>query len=85
YYPGAFDSYARKVLKENVKDLIEVAENEATHFACNAVVVGKQIVMNSGCPKITRDLAKRGYTVHASDTSEFMKAGGSAKCLTIRL
>ena len=85
YYPGAFDSYACKVIIANVPDLIEVNEREAIRFACNAVVIGKNVVMNIGCPKISRALGERGFTVHATDTSEFLKAGGSAKCLTIRL
>lgn len=85
YYPGAFDTYARKVIKANVKDLIEVSEKEALKFACNAVVLDNAIVMNAGCPQIAKQLKKRGYVVYHSDTSEFLKAGGSAKCLTIKL
>jgi N-dimethylarginine dimethylaminohydrolase len=72
-------------LEENVQDLIEVNEKEALRFACNAVVLGNDIVMNSECPNISKDLESRGFTIHASDTSEFLKAGGSAKCLTIQL
>jgi hypothetical protein len=30
-------------------------------------------------------LKDRGYTPHETPLSEFIKAGGSAKCLTLRL
>jgi N-dimethylarginine dimethylaminohydrolase len=62
-----------------------VAEEEARSFACNAVVIGQHVVMNTGCPKLHDDLKARGYTPHHTPLSEFVKAGGSAKCLTLRL
>jgi N-dimethylarginine dimethylaminohydrolase len=85
WYPGAFDEYGRKALSELVPTLIAVANDEARSFACNAVVVGKHIVTNSGCPLLHRDLIRHGYTPHETPLSEFVKAGGSAKCLTLRL
>jgi N-dimethylarginine dimethylaminohydrolase len=85
WYPGAFDDYGRRVLAELVPELIEVAAEEAHSFACNAVVVGKHVITNTGCPNLHRDLAARGYTPIETPLSEFVKAGGSAKCLTLRL
>ena len=85
YFPGAFDEYGRKVLAELVPNLVEVAVEEAQSFACNAVVVGRTVVTNVGCPKLHAALAERGYTALATPLSEFVKAGGSAKCLTLRL
>ena len=85
YFPGAFDEYGRKVLAEHVPHLIEVAEEEAKHFACNAVVVGKTVVTNAGCPKLHQSLRDHGYNPRETPLGEFVKAGGSAKCLTLRL
>jgi N-dimethylarginine dimethylaminohydrolase len=85
WYPGAFDDYGRRVLAELIPTLIPVAAEEAQSFACNAVVVGKNVVTTTGCPQLHRDLAARGYTPHETPLSEFIKAGGSAKCLTLRL
>lgn len=84
YYPGAFDPYARVVI-ENHFETIEVCEEEALRFACNSVVIGNQVVMPAGCPRLTHKLEENGYHVHAVDLSEFMKAGGAAKCLTLFL
>jgi N-dimethylarginine dimethylaminohydrolase len=85
WYPGAFDDYGRRALSEIVPELVEVAAEEAQSFACNAVVVGRHVVTTTGCPKLHADLAARGFTPHETPLSEFIKAGGSAKCLTLRL
>jgi N-dimethylarginine dimethylaminohydrolase len=85
YFPGAFDRYGQQVLNETVKTLIPVAEPEAQRFACNAVVVGRTVVTNSGCPKLHADLVRLGYKARETPLDEFVKAGGSAKCLTLRL
>jgi N-dimethylarginine dimethylaminohydrolase len=85
WFPGAFDDYGHRALKERIETLIPVAAEEAQSFACNAVVVGRHVVTNTGCPQLHRDLAARGYTPHETPLSEFVKAGGSAKCLTLRL
>ena len=85
YFPGAFDDYGRKVLAELVPNLLEVAPEEAQSFACNAVVVGRTVVTNTGCPKLHAALVERGYAAIDTPLGEFVKAGGSAKCLTLRL
>ena len=84
FYPEAFDLYAQTVLRDNFHT-IEVSLDEALRFACNAVRVGKHIVLPSGCPGLTRTLEARGYTVYAVELSEFLKTGGAAKCLTLYL
>jgi N-dimethylarginine dimethylaminohydrolase len=84
YYPPAFDSYARRALSQ-IPHLIEVNDIEAARFACNAVVVGRDVVLNAGCPMLETDLRAKGFAPHATELGEFLKAGGSAKCLTLRL
>jgi N-dimethylarginine dimethylaminohydrolase len=85
YYPPAFDEYGRLTLTEHVPRLIAVNDEEAARFACNAVVVGRHVVLNTGCPRLEDDLAQLGLTPHSTELGEFIKAGGSAKCLTLRL
>jgi len=85
YYPGAFDDYGRAVLRSAVPHLIEVSEEEAARFACNSVVVARQVVTPSGCLRLHADLATHGYVPHSIELGEFLKSGGSAKCLTLRL
>lgn len=85
WHPPAFDDYAQRAVREHVPELIEVAEEEARRFGCNAVVVGRTVVTNTGCPLLQAALAERGYVPRETALDEFVKAGGSAKCLTLRL
>jgi len=85
YFPGAFDEYGQKVLKDLVGQLIEVDASEAPSFACNAVVIGRTVVTNIGCPRLHETLRAHGFDAVATPLDEFVKAGGSAKCLTLRL
>jgi N-dimethylarginine dimethylaminohydrolase len=85
YFPGAFDAYGLRAIRDAVETLIEVNAEEASSFACNAVVVGKTVVTNTGCPKFHASLSQHGFTTRETPLSEFVKAGGSAKCLTLRL
>jgi N-dimethylarginine dimethylaminohydrolase len=85
YFPDAFDDYGRRALEEAVDELIEVQEDEARRFACNAVVIGRTVVTNAGCPNLRAALRERGFDPRETPLDEFVKAGGSAKCLTLRL
>jgi len=85
YYPGAFDEYGRSVLKDRIDCLVEVSAEEAVSFSCNAVVVGRSVVLNEGAPKLAAALETLGFNVQPLEFSEFIKSGGSAKCLTLRI
>jgi len=85
WYPQAFDRYGRKVIEERIPRLIPITEGDARRFGCNAVVVGKTVVINAGCDRLADDLQAAGYSPVAVALDEFLKAGGSAKCLTLRL
>jgi len=81
----AFDEYGQRVLHENIKTLIPTSPEEARHFACNAVVVGNVVVTNTGCPELHAALRDHGFDPWETPLDEFVKSGGSAKCLTLRL
>src|SRR5262249_25131103 len=83
YYPGAFDDYGRSVLRGRIANLLEVSAEEAVSFSCNAVVVGRTVILNEGEPKLARGLHELGFRVRPLRLTEFIKAGGSAKCLTL--
>jgi N-dimethylarginine dimethylaminohydrolase len=85
YYPEAFDAYGRKVIAGHVPRLLAATKEEAHRFGCNAVVVGKTVIHNAGCDQLAADLRAWGYTPVAVELDEFLKSGGSAKCLTLRL
>jgi N-dimethylarginine dimethylaminohydrolase len=83
WFPAAFDEYGQKAIREHVSNLIDVAPEEAIHFCCNAVVINREIVLPEGAPKLVSALTERGYRCHELPMSEFLKAGGACKCLTM--
>jgi len=87
YFPHAFDHYGQAVLAERIESSrrLVVPEAEALRFACNAVCVGKHVVLPAGCPETESLLTSHGYLPHPVPLDEFMKSGGSAKCLTLAL
>jgi N-dimethylarginine dimethylaminohydrolase len=85
WYPAAFSEASQKNMAKKI-ELIEVTTEEAKHFACNSVVLNNNhIVIPAGCPDLTSKLQEKGLIVHACDMSEFLKAGGACKCLTLKI
>lgn len=85
FYPSAFDNQAAKMLKDHIGALVAVPDDEALRFACNAIVVEKNVVMNDGCPKTREQLRSLGFSVFETPLGEFAKAGGGAKCLALKV
>jgi len=87
YYPKAFDAESLKWIEEYTlpQNRIAVADEDALHFACNAVLVDRNIILNAVSDDLGRRLEAAGYTVIVNPVSEFLKAGGANKCLTLQL
>ncbi len=87
YYPAAFDaaSQARIAARVPAKRRIEVSDQDALDFACNAVNCGRHVFLNRASADLVQALAAHCYQVRQTPLTEFMKAGGSAKCLTLKL
>jgi N-dimethylarginine dimethylaminohydrolase len=87
YSPAAFDDYGNAVIEANVppEKRIRVTPEEASFFACNAVNVNDTVIFNQGSHRLADALKTRGFNVIQVDLSEFLKSGGSAKCLTLRV
>lgn len=87
YFPPAFDDYAQTVIATRIDEnkRFAVPPSEGQRFACNAVCVDRHVVLPTGCPETMAWLHRQGYTAHPVELDEFLKAGGSAKCLTLAL
>jgi lysine-ketoglutarate reductase/saccharopine dehydrogenase-like protein (TIGR00300 family) len=87
YYPAAFDTYSNRTIELRVppEKRIAVREVDAIEFACNAVNIERTVVMNQASDELKQTLAERGFTVVETPLTEFLKAGGAAKCLTLRV
>jgi N-dimethylarginine dimethylaminohydrolase len=87
HYPAAFTPPALYVIHAHVApaDRIALSSNDAAHFAANAVVVGRNIVLSSASTALRQTLEQRGYHVIETPLDAFQRSGGSACCLTLRL
>ena len=87
YYPPAFDTYSNHLIERRIpaEKRIPVDEVDAVNFACNAVNIDQTIVLNSASTSLKQTLAARGFTLVETPLTEFLKAGGAAKCLTLRV
>lgn len=84
WFPDAFSPASQKLMQQHA-ELFEIPAAEAKHFACNAVVIDKNVITPTECPETKKILNDLGYTVHQCEVTEYIKAGGACKCLTLRL
>lgn len=87
YYPQAFTPAALAAIHERVAPEYRVALDraDAARFAANAVCVDRTIILSRCSAALRRKLVERGYTVVATPLEVFLRSGGSACCLTLRL
>ncbi len=87
YYPPAFDELSCRLIQQRVPadKLFAVSEKDAVNFACNAVNIDKVVLLNRATPQYVDRLQEWGFQVIQTELTEFMKAGGAAKCLTLKL
>lgn len=87
YYPPAFDAASLVEIGRRVpmEKRIAVSEADALQFACNAVELNGRVIMNGASQELQARLRAAGLTPVLTPLSEFLKAGGTAKCLTLKL
>jgi ornithine--oxo-acid transaminase len=87
YYPGAFDpaSVAKIEAFYPPSKRIIVTEPDALRFACNAINIDRTIILNNISRELSDQLESKGFHVVQVALGEFLKAGGAAKCLVMRL
>lgn len=87
YVPAAFTAEGRAAITTRVpaSQRIEIAEVDAVQLCANAVSIGDTLVMSACSERLRAQLAERGYRVVATPLTSFLRSGGSAFCLTLRL
>src|ERR1700736_6136708 len=87
YYPPAFDARSNAQIERRipVEKRLVLDEADATHFAANAVNIGETVVLHRASDALKSQLSAAGFQVYESPLSEFIKSGGAARCLTLRL
>lgn len=83
--PMAWDVYGRRIIDALVPEPLVLDKDATLAFCANSVVVGTTVVMPSCPPAVGRQLEAWGFDVVVVDVSEFQKAGGACRCLTLAL
>ena len=87
YFPGAFaaESLAEIETLVPADRRIILQESDATKFSCNAVDLNGTVIINGASDALQDALRRAGFNPVITPLGEFLKAGGTAKCLTLKL
>lgn len=85
WFPPAFSPDAQAELRRRFPDAIEVCEADALVLGCNAVSDGRNVVLDARATTFAEDLRAHGFVPLPLEISEFNKAGGGIKCLTLEI
>lgn len=87
YYPPAFSRDALALIESRVPAAkrIVVDDDDVLRFACNAVNIDDAVILNGASDGLKAQLAAAGFEVIEVPLGEFLKAGGSARCLTLKV
>jgi N-dimethylarginine dimethylaminohydrolase len=87
YYPCAFTANGLATIRALVPadKRIEIGPEDAGTLAANAVAVGDTLIMAGASERLRATLAERGYEVALTPLTAFLRSGGAAFCLTLRL
>jgi N-dimethylarginine dimethylaminohydrolase len=87
YLPDAFTAAGRGEIRERVapQQRIEMGIEDGCRLAANAVCLGHTLVVSDCSERLRAELKERSYEVVATPLPSFLRSGGSAFCLTLRL
>jgi N-dimethylarginine dimethylaminohydrolase len=85
-YEKAFAAQGAECIRRTFGDkAIWIGDEDASNFACNAVNTGSDVILHKATEELKAALENRGFNVVEAEVSEFIKAGGACKCLTLEL
>ena len=64
---------------------IWISDGDANNFACNAICMDHEIILYRASTELKFTLRQFDFDVIEIDVSEFMKSGGSCKCMTLEI
>ncbi|HEY8638016.1 MAG TPA: ornithine--oxo-acid transaminase [Solirubrobacteraceae bacterium] len=83
--PHGWDDEGRALIEGLVPDPLVLTPDEADVFCANSIVVGRTVIMPACPPRVRAWLQERDFAPVVVDVSEFLKAGGGPRCLTLAL
>ncbi len=87
YYPGAFDAPSLAAIEAAFPAArrLAVCEADATRMACCALNIRRTVFTGEISPELALRLFDAGFDVVQLELGEFIKGGGGAKSLALRL
>lgn len=85
YFPGAFSAESRTELERRYPEAVLATAADAEVFGLNAMSDGRHVVLSDRAVHLHAQLRDHGFEPIGVDTSELLKAGGSAKCCTLEI
>ena len=90
---GFVIAYKKAFSDESVTDiqnklghkLIWISDEDANNFACNAICIDHEVILYRASSELKATLKRYNFNVIEIDVSEFMKSGGSCKCMTLEI
>ncbi|HQS59529.1 MAG: hypothetical protein B7Y56_10375 [Gallionellales bacterium 35-53-114] len=85
-YKHAFSAASAALLQNKLGEkVIWVSDEDALNFACNAICLEHEVILYRASSELKAALKHYNFSVIEIDVSEFMKSGGSCKCMTLEI
>lgn len=82
--PASFNKKDLGKIKKNFKKVIITGKQDNSVMCCNLVAIGDTIVIGEGVSSnLKKTLTTEGFKTIETEMGEFLKGGGSVKCLTL--
>jgi len=79
---NAFSETSLKELKK-YGDLIYLSQRDSDAFCANCILFEKNIIMSDPSKELEEKLTELGFTVLKNNMSEFLKSGGTIRCVSL--
>ena len=85
-YKKAFSAEGAAQIQNRLGDkVIWVSDEDGNNFACNAICMDHEIILYRASRELKSTLTQYNFDVIEIDVSEYMKSGGSCKCMTLEI
>lgn len=85
-YKKAFSAESIITIQHRFGDkVIWVSDEDANNFACNAICMDHDVILHRASKELKATLKQYNFNVIEVDVSEFLKSGGSCKCMTLEI
>lgn len=86
-YGPAMSKESEQAIRDRfpAENIFEAKREDVLGFGMNAIVLGKPIIANAFTDRMAGWLQERGFEPVAAPVGEFVKAGGSTKCLSLKI